>query len=125
DGALASAVTVNGVLDVRDHNGVATIGGLSGAGDVRIYNGELALSGGGVFAGRLMDVSGADAASLRLGGGVLDLGGDSRTFTGTLAVEAGATLTGAGAIGGRTAIGTGGALAGVQGQTLTLGSLTL
>ncbi|MFN3537680.1 MAG: autotransporter-associated beta strand repeat-containing protein, partial [Brevundimonas sp.] len=124
DASLASAVEVNGSLSIHDHLSAATIGGLSGAGQVSIDNSELVLTDGGVFSGWL--ISEPDSAgSLRLGGGVLDLRGDSSDFTGTVTVETGATLTGSGTIGGLTTIEGGAVLAGHQGQTLTMGELEL
>lgn len=128
----------NGTFDL---NGFAqTVGDLSGPGTVAIGTGSFTAgtSSNRTFAGRFTGSGGFTKA----GTGTLTLTGDSSAYTATTTVAAGtlaadgnlsastvtvaadATLSGTGTVGDVT-VASGGTLAGVEGQTLTAGDLSL
>ncbi|MFN3536594.1 MAG: beta strand repeat-containing protein, partial [Brevundimonas sp.] len=118
-GDLALAVASGGRFDLNDTD--QRLVGLSGFGQVDLGAGALELAlGDTVFGGDF-----AGTGDLTLSSGALSLGGDSSAFGGSLTINDGAALTGAGSVGGLTTIAEGGVLSGVQGQTLGLGALVL
>lgn len=126
---LGAAATLTGDLVVAVNTGARfdlngtdqRLVGLSGAGRVDLGAGALELAlGDAAFGGDF-----AGTGDITLSDGVLGLNGDSSAFAGTLTVADGATLRGAGVIGGVTTVETGGVLSGRQGQTLGLGALVL
>src|SRR5690606_21900151 len=133
-----------GLLELAGHSTLAwTVEAGTLAASAQRFTGDLAIAGGagcrfdreaeGTYAGTL---SGAGALGKR-GAGGLTLAGDSSGFTGTttvsagtlrvdgmlggrVSVEDGATLGGAGTVGGDVTV-SGGTLSGEQGQTLEIG----
>ncbi|WP_238250333.1 beta strand repeat-containing protein, partial [Methylobacterium persicinum] len=138
-GAAPSVAAMSFVTDGYTLTGGAiTLGGFAGGKSTRITVQDDKATGGG-SATIASDLTGAGALS-KQGAGTLTLLGTSRytgatvVKAGTLAVSgslasavvvaSGATLAGTGTVGAVTVVG-GGTLAGVQGQTLTTGTLTL
>ena len=133
-GAMTSADLGAGADSFTWQGGVFT-GGLEGGGDVDTFNtslggaGALSLNGITGFevfnhnAGSLtLTGSGAFNGGVSVNGGTLAVNG---ALQGDTLVASGATLTGSGLIDGVVTIGANGTLAGIQGSTLTLGSLAL
>ncbi|MBO9707303.1 MAG: autotransporter-associated beta strand repeat-containing protein [Caulobacter sp.] len=91
---FASAMRVEGILDIGQYSYDTAIGGLSGAGDVLLGTNKLTIKGGGRFTGAI----GGDG-SVRLTSGALTLTG-ANTYGGGTEVGGGASLLLTGSLGG-------------------------
>jgi autotransporter-associated beta strand protein len=116
-GSFASARTVD----------VEAAGGINvGSGDTLNLTGNLTDSAALTKSGAgVLEISGAGAYAGALGvaAGALEVNGSLGAATVT--VQSGATLAGSGTLGGPVIVANGGHLVGVEGQTLTMGALTL
>ncbi|KLD64106.1 hypothetical protein Y882_08475 [Dyella japonica DSM 16301] len=113
-GSVVGDIADNGAL-VLNRSGATAYGGvISGTGSLTTQTGTVTLSGANSYAG-----------ATTVNAGTLLINGTQSAATGAVFVGAGAALGGVGATGGNVSVADNGRLIGVQGQTLTMNSLTL